>query len=122
MATKDSKELAELKQNNRVAATRRRYASAALEGALVRKGAGAVTAATIGAMSRAGVPKTVAGFPWKVGVIAVAQLAEGLSKGNVQAAAAGVADATTAIYIMRSIVTGSIVAGEIDDDDDGGEI
>lgn len=115
-----SPKLALLEAKQRIAAAHRRMRTKTLESALVRKGTGAVTAATLGTMNRLGVPVTIGGFPWKIALIAIAQLGEGLSRGAIQAAMAGVADATSAIYIERSISTKTLIAGE--GDEDGGEV
>jgi len=84
---------------------------------------------------------SMGGFPWKLGVEALALLGEGMSKGALQAIMAGIADGTLAIYVERSISTDTIIAGDEDikygksvrrpirgddddddDDDDGGEV
>jgi len=94
-----------------------------LERALVRKASVLTSAATLGTLRRMGVPVAIAGFPWKLGVSTLALLGEGMSKGNVQAVMGGIADASMAIYVERSIGNKVLVAGEGDyDEDDGGEV
>ena len=114
MAT--AQEIVVAEYRNRMAAAKRTQKTRSMEHVMVRKSSGILSAALYGTLNRMAVPHTIGGFPWKLGVIAVAQLGEGLSKGNMQAAMAGLADATTAIYIERSITTATIVAGE------GGEV
>ena len=98
----------------RIAAARRRTQTENLQRTLVRKAGVIGTAATFGGLNRAGVPVTIGGFPWKLAVSTVANLGEAMTGGNVQAVFAGVADATTAIYIERSISTDTVIAGEGD--------
>ncbi len=124
------RELEKRDVNARIAAARRRAQSQALERTLVHKGTLITSAALYGTLNRMNVPIAVAGFPWKLGVGALALLGEGLSRGNMQAVMSGVADATMAIYVERSITTDTLIAGEHDDydddddddDDEGGEV
>lgn len=111
-------ELAKQETRNRIASLTRRYKTKNLESALVRKATVISTAALYGALNRMDIPVTVAGIPWKLIIGPAAMLVEGLSKGALQAGAAGVADATLAIWVERSISTDTIIAGEPDDDDD----
>lgn len=119
----------------KISAANQRAKSKTLERTLVRKGSLLVSAAMYGTMNRMDVPISIAGFPWKLGVGALALLGEGMSKGNLQAVLGGVADSTMAIYVERSISTNNLVAGDVgwhddgsadddddDDDQDGGEI
>lgn len=124
MASKSELELLKKDASNRVAAATRRYKTQTLQAMFVRKGSGISTSALYGALNRMGIPVTIGGFPWKIGVATIALLTEGLTKGAPQAIAAGVGDATTYIYIERAISTDTIIAGHDDDDDDegGGEI
>jgi hypothetical protein len=96
---------------NRLASARRTAMQHSLQHTLVRKATGITTAALFGTLARVKVPNTIGGFPWKLGVITLAQLAEGLSKGNIQAAAAGVADSATAIYVAKTIEMDTLIAG-----------
>lgn len=95
----------------RMARLRTNQRRQSLEHALVRHGSGLVTAAALGACRRYGVPPSVAGFPWKVGISALATLGEAMTSGATQAALAGVGAATTAIYVESAIATDSMVAG-----------
>ena len=117
----------------RLAAANRRFRQKGMEQMLIRKAAVLSSAAVYGTLNRVGVPVDIAGFPWKVGVAALALLGEGLSKGATQAVMAGLADTTLAIYVERSISTNTLIAGQYgygiegdddddDDDDDSGEI
>jgi hypothetical protein len=117
----------------KITAANQRQKSKTLERTLVRKGSLLVSSAIYGTMNRMDVPVALAGFPWKLGVGAIALLGEGMSKGNLQAVLGGVADSTMAIYVERSISTNNLVAGDVgweddgsadpdDDDPDGGEI
>jgi hypothetical protein len=109
--------------NARIASARRRQREATLTGALVRKSAGISTAALYGTLNRLNVPVSIGGFPWKIGVITLATLGEALSSGMMQSACAGVADATQAIYVERSISRNTLVAGNGDSGgDSGGEV
>jgi hypothetical protein len=89
-----------------------------LEGALVRKALVTTNAGMLGAMDRLGVPKSVKGFPWKLGLWVGATIMEAVTKGMLQQASAGVSDSTLAIYTHGAIAGGSLVAGE----GDGGEV
>ena len=123
-------ELAKKEASSKIQAANRRAKSQRLEATLVRKGVGLSTAALYGTLNRMGVPIAIGGFPWKLGVGALATLAEGLTKGTTNSVMSGIADATMAIYIERSISKNTLIAGEggegscggSDDDDDGGEL
>lgn len=119
-------EVAKKEASQRIAAMNRRFKQKSLESALVRKASLLSSAAIYGTMERMKVPVAIAGFPWKVGVASLALLGEGLSKGNVQAIMAGIADSTLAIYVSKSIGTNTLIAGfesvGADDADDGGEV
>lgn len=104
-------ELVRIQNAARLATARRSTQRATMQHSLVRKATGITTAALLGTLKRVGVQDTVGGFPWKLGMITLAQLGEALSKGNMQAAMAGIADSGTAIYIDRAIVSGSLIAG-----------
>ena len=82
------------------------------ERALVRKTGVTLTAGVYGTMSRLGVPNDIMGFPWKLGAFVGATLVEALADGHVQAFAAGMSDATLAIYMDRSIVNKTLISGE----------
>ncbi len=119
------KELASAKASSRNKSERARRT----EQMLVRKGSLLGTSALYGTLNRLAVPIDIGGFPWKLGVGAVALLAEGMSKGTAQSIFGGVADSTLAIYVERSISTGTVIAGDDDydpdddddDDDDSGD-
>lgn len=84
------------------------------ERALIRKASVSLAAGTYGAMSRFGIKNDLHGFPWKMGVWLGATVVEALARNPVvQSFAAGVSDATMAIYIDQSIATKSLVAGEL---------
>lgn len=111
MAKSSAIALMQAEARTRIASAQRRARTSSLENALVRKAAGVTAAALYGTFNRMAVPVALGGFPWKLGVIALAQLGEGLTRGSMQAALAGIADATTAIYVERSITTDTLVAG-----------
>lgn len=119
-------ELAKKEASQRIAAANRRHKEKMLQAAIVRKGTNVSTAALYGTLNRFGVPVTLGGFPWKLGVWTISTIGEALTKGNWQAALAGVSDSTQAIYVERSISTGTVIAGNADEDDgdsdDGGEL
>ena len=96
---------------NRAAATRREKMRG-YESMFVRKGAGILTAATFGTLNRLDVSVSVGWFPWKLAVSALALAVEGTTSGKVQAAAAGVGEATNAIYIERAISENTLIVGE----------
>lgn len=109
----------------RLANARRRMEQRNMEQTLVRKGTLLASAAGYGTLNRLGVPVSIGGFPWKIGVATLALLGEGLTKGNTQAVMAGLADSTLAIYVERSISTNTLIAGgegDYEDEDDGGEM
>lgn len=91
------------------------------EAALVRKAAVSMAAGAYGVAQRSGVKNDIKGFPWKMGVWLGATLVEALSKGMVQSFAAGVSDATMAIYMENAISTKTFVAGDAVSGE-GGEI
>jgi len=91
---------------------RHRTKMRSFEHAIVRKGVVTLAAGGYGAMHRLGVKDDVKGFPWKMGVWLGATLVEALASNPiVQNVAAGVSDATMAVYTERSIATKSLVAG-----------
>lgn len=107
---------------------RRKLAGDALVNGAVRKGMVALTSGVYGALHRYGVRDDIAGFPWRLGVWTLATITEALSRGAVQSTAAGISDASMAVYLERAIATDSLVAGDNNDDgvagdnnDDGGE-
>lgn len=104
-------ELVKKEASMRTAAASRRHKTQSLLGMMVRKSSIMGTASVYGAMNRMGVPVEVAGFPWKLAVGTIANLGEALSGGKTQAVCAGIADATTAIFIERAITTGTVIAG-----------
>ena len=64
-------------------------------------------------MKRFGVKDDVKGVPWKLPVWLAATVVEALSRSPlVQAFAAGVSDASMAIYIDQSIANKTLVAGD----------
>jgi hypothetical protein len=96
---------------SRAAATRREKMRG-YESMFIRKGAGILTAATFGTLNRLDVSVSVGWFPWKLAVSAIALAVEGTTSGKVQAAAAGVGEATNAIYVERSISENTLIVGE----------
>jgi hypothetical protein len=120
MPSKSQLDLIKKDATARVAAANRRNKNNNMTAMFIRKGSLVSTSALYGTLNRFGVPITLGGFPWKIGIATISLLVEGLTKGAVQSIAAGVNDSTTAIYIERAISTGSVIAG--DDDEDGGEI
>jgi hypothetical protein len=115
MASKAAIDAVKAEARGRMSAMSRRYRTKGLEAALVRKASLISSAGIYGTLNRLAVPVELAGFPWKIGVAALALLGEGMSRGALQSIMAGVADATLAIYVERSISTNTLVAG-----DDGG--
>jgi hypothetical protein len=113
--------LARQEASTRIAAVHRRVKTQGLERALVRKAGVLTTAAIYGTLHRYNVTDAIGGFPWRLGVLTLAQLAEGMTKGNMQAIAAGIADASLAVYVERSIATDSLIAG-ISESSPGAEI
>lgn len=122
MATASALNLVREEARQRVAAVHRRVRSKTLEATLVRKAGVLTTAAVYGTLNRYKISPAIGGFPWKLGVLTLAQIGEGLSKGNVQAVMAGIADATMAVYIERSIATDTLISGDGGTVGDGGEI
>jgi len=91
---------------------RRRSEARQTENTLIRKSAVVLSAGTLGALKRNGVPDEVAGFPWKLVLLGGATLVEFLTRsGAVRSFAGGVSDATAAIYMDRSIVNKTLVSG-----------
>jgi hypothetical protein len=96
---------------------RNRMKMRAFENALIRKAAVSVASGAFGVMQRNGVKNDVQGFPWKLGLWVTSTLVEALaSSQTVTNFAAGVSDATLAVYLERAIATKTLVAG------DGGEL
>lgn len=95
----------------RIAGVRRSHKTMDMKKMVLRKASVLGTAATFGAMNRMGVPHELAGFPWKLGVATIANVGEALTGGKTQAVLAGIGDSTMAIYVERSITTGSVIAG-----------
>ncbi len=91
-----------------------------LESALVRKSVGAMSSGIYGAMNRFGVPVTIKGFPWKLGVWVGATVMEALTRGMVQAASGAVSDNTMGIYIYDAVTKGTVIAGDDENASDGG--
>lgn len=98
--------------SNSRAAQSRREKMRGYEAMFVRKGAGILTAATFGTLNRLDVSVSVGWFPWKLAVSALALAVEGTTGGKVQAAAAGIGEATNAIYIERSISENTLIVGQ----------
>lgn len=110
-AQQQALELVKKEASMRIANAGRRVKTQSMERMIIRKAGVLGTASVYGAMNRMGVPHELAGFPWKVAVGTIATVGEALSGGKTQAVCAGIADATTAIYIERSISTGTVIAG-----------
>ena len=119
MASSAALNLVREEARQRVAAVHRRTKSKSLEHTLVRKAGVLTTAAVFGTLNRYKISPAIGGFPWKLGVLTLAQIGEGLSKGNVQAIMGGIADATMAVYVERSIATDTLISG---DGGGGGEV
>lgn len=83
-----------------------------LTAALVRKGVVAVSSSLYGALDLYEVPKTIKGFPWKIGVWFAATLTEALSGGLVQQTGGGVSDTTLALYLHDAIAKKTVIAGD----------
>ena len=126
-------ELAKKEASMRIASANQRRKASGTERMLVRKATLVGTAGVYGVLNRMGVPVEIAGFPVKLAISTAANLAEAMTGGNTQAVMAGIADATTAIYVERSITTGTVIAGDYevgaeDDEiieveaDDGGQL
>ena len=105
-------ELAKKEASMRIASATQRRKASSTERMLVRKATLVGTAGVYGVLNRMGVPVEIAGFPVKLAISTAANLAEAMTGGNTQAVMAGIADATTAIYVERSITTGTVIAGE----------
>lgn len=83
------------------------------ERSLIRKASVSIAAGTFGTMKRFGIKDDLHGFPWKLGVWLGATVIEALARGPlVQSFAAGVSDATMAIYIDQSIANKTLIAGD----------
>lgn len=95
----------------RIAAARRRVHTQSLQHTIVRKAGVLTTAAVYGTLHRFKISDSIGGFPWRLGVLTLAQIGEGVSRGAVQAIMAGIADASLAVYVERSIATDTLVAG-----------
>ena len=104
--------------DNRAALARQREKTKRLEHTLVRKATVLTVAATLGTMNRFGVRKAWGPVPWKPLLALAATVTEAMTKGNLQAAAGGVADTTMAIYVNDAITTNTYIAGDEPDDDD----
>lgn len=96
-------------------AARANLTTKALEATLVRKASGVSAAAGYGAMKLMHVPIDIKGFPWKLGVWLGVTVVEALTKGAVQAAAAGLSDTTMAVYVYDAVAKKSVIAGDIGD-------
>jgi len=112
MATNAALELLKKDHANRLAAVNRKTKSDRMEAMFYRKGAGMLTAATYGTLNRLDVSVSVGWFPWKLAVTALALGVEATTGGKVQAAAAGIGEATNAIYIKDSITENTLIVGE----------
>jgi len=99
-------------QRQKMARFRDKLSVEQLENTLVRKTAVVATAGTYGTLNRLFVPNDVGGFPWKLAVLLMSQLGEGLSRGKLQAALGGIADSTMAVYIERSIANNTLISGQ----------
>ena len=93
------------------AAAGRRAKMARLEAMFYRKGAGMLTAATFGTLNRLDVSVSVGWFPWKLAVTTAALAVEASTGGKIQATAAGIGEATNAIYIERAISENTLIVG-----------
>jgi hypothetical protein len=94
------------------AQARHRLHKQAMELGLVRKASVSLAAGAMGALKKHGTPNDIKGFPWKLLVWGAATGLEMMGRGMLQAAAAGVSDATMAIYVHDGVATGSLVAGD----------
>ncbi len=112
MASNSALELLKREHAEKIRAANRRAKEQHFSNTLVRKGAGMAAATAIGTLNRFDVPVTVGSwFPWKLAVSAVALTVEALTKGKVQAAAAGVTETVNAIYLERSISENTLIVG-----------
>jgi len=114
MAATDSlKSLQEKLGSMQRSAARQREGVKVLEQKLARKAVIVLNSGVQGAMQHYGVPNGVMGFPWKVGLWGVAQIAEVmLNGGYAQEAAGGIADSTLAIFTHGAIAGGTLIAGD----------
>ena len=97
--------------SQRISNARKAARTKGYEHAIVAQASGITTAALFGTLNRYNIPPTIGGFPWKLGLSALAMLGQAMTKGNIQAALQGVSIATTAVYVERSISTDTLVAG-----------
>jgi hypothetical protein len=92
---------------------RHRMKMRTFENALIRKAAVSVSAGAFGVMKRNAVSDEIQGFPWKLGLWVTSTLVEALSGSQVITNfAAGVSDATLAVYLKDAIQNKTLVAGE----------
>jgi len=112
MASNAALELLKKDHSAKVAAMNRRTKADRMEAMFYRKGAGMITAATYGTLNRLDVSVSVGWFPWKLAVTALALGVEATTGGKLQAAAAGVGEATNAIYIKDAITENTLIVGE----------
>lgn len=87
----------------------------------VRKGTNTVASGVYGALDLYGVPKTIKGVPWKLGVWLLTTATEAFAEGLMQSAASGISDSTMTLYIHDSIKNKTIIAGN-GDAKSGGEV
>lgn len=85
-----------------------------IETALLRKAVVTASAAGYGMLRRHKVPLSVKGFPWKLGVVLVANITEAFTKGGVQTAAGALGDYTLGSYTENATASGTLIAGEGD--------
>jgi hypothetical protein len=96
---------------------RQRMKMRAFENALIRKAAVSVTACGYGVMKRHSVSDEIQGFPWKLGIWVGSTLVEALAASQVVTNfAAGLSDATMAVYLKDAVQNKTLIAGE------GGEL
>ena len=122
MAKVSELELVKREHSQRMAAANRRFKMANFQNTLVRKGAIVGTAAVYGTLNRLDVPVAIGNFPWKLAVSGVSLVVEGMSSGFLQATAAGISDATTAIFTERAISENTLIVGQGGNADPGGEL
>jgi len=123
MAASSQLKVAKAEASQRISNARKAARTKGYEHAIVAQAAGITTAALFGTLNRYKIPVTIGGFPWKLGLSALAMLGQAMTKGNVQAAMQGVSIATTAVYVERSISTDTLVAGgEVENGENGGNV
>ena len=123
MAKVSELDLVKAEHSQRMAAANRRNKMDNFKQTLVRKGAIVSTAAVYGTLNRMDVPVAIGGFPWKLAVSGIALVVEGMSSGMLQATAAGISDATTAIFTERAISENTLIVGRgTPSSDPGGEL